>query len=283
MSSNVPIILHIVYIHGFQGDHTTFQAFPTDLHHALQPTLPPHVELRSILYPTYKSKRPIAVATERFLQWLGTLPAGPVILCGHSMGGLLAAEAATSPINAASKRVVALLAYDVPFLGMHPHVVISGIASLLPNHKKGELGQGGINGGTSGLKTETQMNDARHVDIPSEAQIGCEYTHFLTATGSTTSSGQSLTPPPLPPRPSSSPQTQTQTQSQSRDLQLSSLPYKPAFISRAVDFLQSHADDRVVHFISKHRSEPIAAAKRWVVESFEFGICMFDPKGLRDR
>lgn len=214
MTSNHRIILHIVYIHGFQGlssfssattqkisfrlthtksffllpgDHTTFQSFPTDLHNALQPTMPEHIELRSILYPTYKSKKPIAVATEKFLQWcvlqvpiefltqimqpcrLEALPAGPVILCGHSMGGLLAAEAATSSVHV-SKRVVALLAFDVPFLGMHPHVVVSGLASLLPHQKR----EGGRHDNVKApLKTEKEMNDA-HVDIEPVTQSSCK-------------------------------------------------------------------------------------------------------------
>lgn len=57
------------------------------------------------------------------------------------MGGLLAAEAAMDPSNAPRQpggkpnRIVGIIAFDVPFLGMHPHVVISGLASLLP---KGE-------------------------------------------------------------------------------------------------------------------------------------------------
>ncbi|KAH6910671.1 hypothetical protein BKA70DRAFT_90759 [Coprinopsis sp. MPI-PUGE-AT-0042] len=57
------------------------------------------------------------------------------------MGGLLAAEAAMDPSNAPREaggkpnRIVGIIAFDVPFLGMHPHVVISGLASLLP---KGE-------------------------------------------------------------------------------------------------------------------------------------------------
>lgn len=58
-----------------------------------------------------------------------SLPDGPIILCGHSMGGLLVAEAATNN-SPASRRVIGVLAFDAPFLGMHPHVVFSGIASL---------------------------------------------------------------------------------------------------------------------------------------------------------
>ena len=47
------------------------------------------------------------------------------------MGGLLAAEAATDTSNK-SHRIIGMLAFDTPYLGMHPHVVISGIASLFP-------------------------------------------------------------------------------------------------------------------------------------------------------
>ena len=105
---------------------------------------------------------------------LATLPEGPIVLCGHSMGGFLAAEAATSSNHVVSKRIVALIAYDVPFLGMHPHVVVSGIASLLPHKQREKEGHGGINGGGSGLKTEKEMNDERHVNIAPAAESRCE-------------------------------------------------------------------------------------------------------------
>lgn len=50
-----------------------------------------------------------------------TLPPGRVILCGHSMGGLLIAEVAfAAPPN----RVIGLISFDVPFLGVHPHVIL---------------------------------------------------------------------------------------------------------------------------------------------------------------
>jgi len=69
------------------------------------------------------------------------------------MGGLLIAEAAldSSPI---ARRIIGLLAFDTPYLGMHPHVVISGIASLLP--KKEESGPPSIT--AHGMQTESEMN-----------------------------------------------------------------------------------------------------------------------------
>ena len=68
------------------------------------------------------------------------------------MGGLLAAEAAIGS-HPQSKRVIGLVAFDVPFLGMHPHVIISGIASLLPDGEEGKH------------KTEKEMNDDQLVKI----------------------------------------------------------------------------------------------------------------------
>jgi thioesterase domain-containing protein len=52
---------------------------------------------------------------------LTTQPPGVVILLGHSMGGLLAAEAATESSNS-DQRIIGVVAFDTPYLGIHPHV-----------------------------------------------------------------------------------------------------------------------------------------------------------------
>lgn len=79
------------------------------------------------------------------------------------MGGLLAADAATDPSNnpdrhpgGRPKRIIGVVAFDTPYLGMHPHVVISGIASLLPKE-----------GGKKG-KSESTMNEHPQVNIVDE-------------------------------------------------------------------------------------------------------------------
>lgn len=67
------------------------------------------------------------------------------------MGGLLAADVATGN-SKESKRVIGLVAFDVPYLGMHPHVIISGISSLFPKDDSKDK-----------VKTEKELNDDKVV------------------------------------------------------------------------------------------------------------------------
>lgn len=69
------------------------------------------------------------------------------------MGGLLIAEAALDP-SLVARRIIGLLAFDTPYLGMHPHVVVSGIASLLP--KKEAPGSPSVT--AQGMQTESEVN-----------------------------------------------------------------------------------------------------------------------------
>lgn len=59
-----------------------------------------------------------------------------MVLLGHSLGGILAAEVALlqpySPKSADARlhRILGIIAFDTPFLGMHPGVIGTGIGSL---------------------------------------------------------------------------------------------------------------------------------------------------------
>lgn len=61
--------LHCIFVHGFRGDHTSFQRFPSDIDKSLRSKLPDRFEVSSYLYPTYPSVRPIAFAVQQFLAW----------------------------------------------------------------------------------------------------------------------------------------------------------------------------------------------------------------------
>ncbi len=63
-------------------------------------------------------------------------PTTDVVLVGHSLGGILGAEVVLMPPDVPDRespfkhRILGLVAFDTPFLGMHPGVVGTGIASL---------------------------------------------------------------------------------------------------------------------------------------------------------
>lgn len=127
--------LLIIYIHGFLGDETSFKSFPAHVHNLLSAALSETHVVYSKIYPRYKSRNNISVARDNFSSWLTPheSPTTDVVLVGHSLGGILGAEVILIPSsegNGFRHRVLGLVAVDVPFLGMHPGVVGTGIASL---------------------------------------------------------------------------------------------------------------------------------------------------------
>ena len=86
--------LLVIYIHGFIGNDDSFQSFPLHVHRLLQRRLAGTHRVYSKIYPRYKTYRAFHVARDDFSEWL-TLhesPSTDVVLVGHSMGGLLAAD-----------------------------------------------------------------------------------------------------------------------------------------------------------------------------------------------
>jgi pimeloyl-ACP methyl ester carboxylesterase len=86
--------LLIIYIHGFMGNDTSFQSFPAHVHKYLKFLLSNSHVIHSKIYPRYKTYKSIEIARDNFSKWLQPLesPKTDVILVGHSMGGLLAAD-----------------------------------------------------------------------------------------------------------------------------------------------------------------------------------------------
>ncbi|EXJ59271.1 hypothetical protein A1O7_06703 [Cladophialophora yegresii CBS 114405] len=131
--------LLIIYIHGFLGTETSFQSFPTHVHARLTAALAETHVVYTKIYPRYKSRKNISFARDDFSNWLQPHESSrtDVILVGHSLGGILGAEVALIPSSSPAgsnelfqHRILGLIAFDTPFLGMHPGVVGTGIASL---------------------------------------------------------------------------------------------------------------------------------------------------------
>jgi len=125
-----------IYVHGFMGNETSFRSFPAHVHNLLAVLLSESHAVHTKIYPRYRSRRNITCARDDFSAWL-TPHEGEntdVVLLGHSMGGLVIAEVALMPSPTSDRplkhRIVGTVNFDVPFLGMHPGVVKSGLASI---------------------------------------------------------------------------------------------------------------------------------------------------------
>lgn len=133
-------LLLVVFIHGFKGTDSTFGSFPSRLEHILTETMD-NVAVECTVFPAYETKGELNVAVERFADWLTTLTvqkevthgggagAVKIVLCGHSMGGLLAADTLCAFIKSRPDegaplwpRVIGCIAFDTPYLGLHPFV-----------------------------------------------------------------------------------------------------------------------------------------------------------------
>ncbi|KJK67630.1 hypothetical protein P875_00116970 [Aspergillus parasiticus SU-1] len=140
--------LLLVYIHGFIGSEDSFHHFPKHVHDLLTISLSKSHVVYTKIYPRYKTRGPVHIARDDFSQWLSPheAPDLDVILLGHSLGGIVAAEVALMSTQSATgratetglnHRILGLVNFDVPFFGLHPRVVTTGIGRLF-RHKPDE-------------------------------------------------------------------------------------------------------------------------------------------------
>ncbi|PGH30210.1 hypothetical protein GX50_07037 [[Emmonsia] crescens] len=137
--------LLLVYIHGFVGSDTSFKKFPAHVHNLLAVMLSESHVVHSKIYPRYKTRKAIEFVRDDFSYWLAPheSPDTDIVLVGHSLGGILAAEITLlGPSDPHipemfKHRIMGTINLDVPFLGLHHGVVTSGIGSLFrPKEKK---------------------------------------------------------------------------------------------------------------------------------------------------
>jgi pimeloyl-ACP methyl ester carboxylesterase len=136
-SSNNPALAVLVFVHGFKGDDKTFGDYPSRLQHSIASTLGPGSDVHAWVYPSFDTRGELGQCVHSFGEWLTTrvaelemetaskAPDGKkslarVVLVGHSMGGIVIADFASSIAKRGSKnmdiwpKVVGVLAYDTP-------------------------------------------------------------------------------------------------------------------------------------------------------------------------
>ncbi|KAL4267875.1 putative lipase ROG1 family protein [Pleurotus pulmonarius] len=173
----------VVFIHGFKGNDDTFAKFPERLQHTLSQSIQSS-KVECIVFPAYETKGDLNEAVIRLADWLTTITvnrevasgggAGKVriVLCGHSMGGLLAADSLleflkTRPDQEAPlwPNIVACIAFDTPYLGLHPSVFKNSAAQAVEYATTAHTAVTGLLSAFGGWKATSTTNPAQRKPV----------------------------------------------------------------------------------------------------------------------
>lgn len=177
------------------------------------------------------------------------------------MGGMLAAEVVLQqqtpfPRGKPLKhRILGMIGFDTPFLGMHPGVVVSGIGSLFrpaPEPPSAMHSQAASNSGMS---------------TPLESQASRSPKYAASTVGSIESSQPSLVQSITSPL--ASPPIND--------------PYYDAPFNNDVNIPERKGWNSLLHFVNKHSDGLVDATKSYFMSHIEFGSVMADYPGMKVR
>jgi len=177
-------------------------------------------------------------------------PNTDVVLLGHSMGGLLSADVVLLPSyspatgQAFRHRMLGTVNFDVPFLGLHPGVIGSGIASLFRPAEQQSEAQGNT-GSQPPLTSPTSITLDSNVEDTSSSSSGRKRHDTL--------------------------------YSQPEDPN-----FNPAYFND-VNLKVRKGWKNFAHFVNKHSDSLRQATTQYVKSHIEFGSAMADYPSLRAR
>ncbi|KFY46230.1 hypothetical protein V495_02600, partial [Pseudogymnoascus sp. VKM F-4514 (FW-929)] len=258
--------LLLIYIHGFMGNETSFQSLPAHVHNILSVALAESHVVHTKIYPRYKSRNSIEFARDNFSEWLGPHENNntDIVLLGHSMGGLLAAEVALMPSPDPSHggqfkhRVLGTISFDTPFLGMHPGLVVSGIGSLF---RPAPAPPGSAQ---STRESSTGTDTAETGSVSSMPTASASLTTVSSATDNT----------PLSMSTSNNSSIHTTTTND---------PYYNPPFANDINIKERSGWNSILHFANKHVDGLTSATKQYFLSHIEFGGCLADFSGLKNR
>ncbi|EWC44240.1 hypothetical protein DRE_01066 [Drechslerella stenobrocha 248] len=182
-----------VFIHGFVGDETSFRSFPAHFHELLTILVQDTHVVHTKVYPKFKTRDRIGLAVANFSRWLSQFesPTTDIVLLGHSMGGLLAADTVLlAPLPPGRHRILGHVSFDTPFIGIHPGVVKSGLASLFKPAEKP----------LPDPRIPTNIYNSSRTSTDSSNSIATSSSSSSAASIMSTSSTATFTPPSVAPK-----------------------------------------------------------------------------------